>query len=119
MVGVDRPCGSEARFNESFANFVGHRGAIQFFCEAVADERRCRQARDRWHDTRVFGRFFNRLVDSLDHIHFFLRPCIPTDIPEADYDVTLTVTPSANAVLGTGEPIADVARDWLETNVFR
>ncbi len=28
-----------------------------------------------------------RLVDRLDHIHFFLRPCIPTDIPEADYDV--------------------------------
>ena len=30
-----------------------------------------------------------RLVDSLDHIHFFLRPCIPTDIPEADYDVNM------------------------------
>jgi trimethylamine--corrinoid protein Co-methyltransferase len=25
----------------------------------------------------------------LDHIHFFLRPCIPTDIPEADYDVNM------------------------------
>ena len=30
-----------------------------------------------------------RLVDGLDHIHFFLRPCIPTDIPEADYDVNV------------------------------
>jgi trimethylamine--corrinoid protein Co-methyltransferase len=30
-----------------------------------------------------------RLVDHLDHIHFFLRPCIPTDIPEADYDVNM------------------------------
>jgi len=28
-----------------------------------------------------------RLVDKLEHIHFFLRPCIPTDIPEAAYDV--------------------------------
>jgi trimethylamine--corrinoid protein Co-methyltransferase len=28
-----------------------------------------------------------RLVDNLDNIHFFLRPCIPTDIPETDYDV--------------------------------
>jgi len=27
-----------------------------------------------------------RLVDALDHIHFFLRPCIPTDVPEAAYD---------------------------------
>jgi len=59
----------QAHFNESFANFVGHRGAIQFFCEAVADENRCRQARDRWHDTRVFGRFFNRLVDSLEAVY--------------------------------------------------
>lgn len=30
-----------------------------------------------------------RLVDRLDHIHFFLRPCIPTDIAEADYDVNM------------------------------
>jgi len=27
-----------------------------------------------------------RLVDGLDNIHFFLRPCIPTDIPENKYD---------------------------------
>ncbi|MCG6911834.1 MAG: trimethylamine methyltransferase family protein [Deltaproteobacteria bacterium] len=30
-----------------------------------------------------------RLVDRLDHIHFFLRPCIPTDIPETEYDVNM------------------------------
>lgn len=30
-----------------------------------------------------------RLVDRLDHIHFFLRPCIPTDIPKADYDINM------------------------------
>ena len=28
-----------------------------------------------------------RLVDQLENIHFFLRPCIPTDIPKAAYDV--------------------------------
>ncbi|MGD9150109.1 MAG: trimethylamine methyltransferase family protein, partial [Desulfobacterales bacterium] len=28
-----------------------------------------------------------RLVDTLDNIHFFLRPCIPTDIPQTAYDV--------------------------------
>jgi trimethylamine--corrinoid protein Co-methyltransferase len=27
-----------------------------------------------------------RLVDQLDNIHFFLRPCIPKDIPETLYD---------------------------------
>ena len=30
-----------------------------------------------------------RLVDRLDHVHFFLRPCIPTDIPEEAYDVNM------------------------------
>ena len=30
-----------------------------------------------------------RLVDRLDHIHFYLRPCIPTDIPQSAYDVNM------------------------------
>jgi len=30
-----------------------------------------------------------RLVDRLDNIHFFLRPCIPTDIPTTAYDVNV------------------------------
>lgn len=30
-----------------------------------------------------------RLVDRLPHIHFYLRPCIPTDIPEDAYDVNM------------------------------
>lgn len=31
----------------------------------------------------------SRLVDRLDNIHFLVRPCIPTDIDEADYDVNM------------------------------
>lgn len=30
-----------------------------------------------------------RVVDALDNIHFFLRPCIPTDIPQTAYDVNV------------------------------
>jgi trimethylamine--corrinoid protein Co-methyltransferase len=30
-----------------------------------------------------------RLVDALDNVHFFLRPCIPTDISATDYDVNV------------------------------
>ena len=33
-----------------------------------------------------------RLVDALNNIHFFLRPCIPTDIPEDDYDANVYYT---------------------------
>ncbi|MFH1154914.1 MAG: trimethylamine methyltransferase family protein [Pseudomonadota bacterium] len=31
----------------------------------------------------------SRVVDQLDNIHFLLRPCIPTDIPEEAYDVNM------------------------------
>ncbi len=55
----------QADFNESFANFVGNRGAIAFFCDAVRDERLCERARLRWEDTRVFGRFFHSLLEPL------------------------------------------------------
>jgi trimethylamine--corrinoid protein Co-methyltransferase len=30
-----------------------------------------------------------RLADALDNIHFFLRPCIPTDIPVSAYDTNV------------------------------
>jgi trimethylamine--corrinoid protein Co-methyltransferase len=33
-----------------------------------------------------------RLVEQLENIHFFLRPCIPTDIPEEAYDVNIYYT---------------------------
>ena len=58
-----------ARFNESFANFVGHRGAVVFFCEALRDETQCTAAEDRWHDVRVFGRFFNSIADPLTDLY--------------------------------------------------
>jgi trimethylamine--corrinoid protein Co-methyltransferase len=31
----------------------------------------------------------SRLVDQLDNIHFLVRPCIPTDIEKADYDINM------------------------------
>lgn len=31
----------------------------------------------------------SRLVDQLENIHFLVRPCIPTDIDEADYDINM------------------------------
>jgi trimethylamine---corrinoid protein Co-methyltransferase len=37
------------------------------------------------HDIYEIG----RLVDRLDHIHFYVRPCIPTDIPPSSYDVNV------------------------------
>lgn len=56
-------------FNESFANFVGHRGAIDFFCRGLGDGDNCRRARERWHDTRVFGRFFQSTLEELRDLY--------------------------------------------------
>lgn len=59
----------QARFNESFASFVGHRGTISFFCDGVADEGLCASAEDRWYDIRVFGRFFHSILDPLEIVY--------------------------------------------------
>jgi predicted aminopeptidase len=46
----------ETVFNESAATFVGHRGAIGFFCDGPGkDAERCAQARGRWRAVRALG----------------------------------------------------------------
>jgi predicted aminopeptidase len=59
----------QARFNESFANFAGHVGAVEFFCDAHADPVPCELARERWHDVRVFGRFFHSIRIPLEELY--------------------------------------------------
>lgn len=62
--------GSRVSFNESFANFVGDRGAIEFFCERDGeDSEGCRRARAGWHDNLVFGEFLTGLVDDLEALY--------------------------------------------------
>lgn len=54
----------QASFNESFANFVGHRGTIAFF-ERRRETDAARRARARWHDARQFGDFLAQMLDEL------------------------------------------------------
>jgi len=42
-----------------------------------------------------------RLADRLENIHFFLRPCVPTDIPESAYDINVFYT----ALKATGKHV--------------
>ena len=65
----------QAQFNESFANFVGHRGTIEFYCEAHGDPEPCRRARDRWADARVFAQFFRSVRVPLESLY-------ASDLPE-------------------------------------
>jgi predicted aminopeptidase len=60
----------DAVFNESAANWMGHRGAIAFFCGGPgADGADCHEARRRWAVTRARGRIFARLGTRLRKLY--------------------------------------------------
>lgn len=68
----------EAQFNESFANFVGARGAIQFFCGRDGeDSPSCERARASWRDELLFGRFIDDLATELEAL--YARPDLSSE----------------------------------------
>jgi predicted aminopeptidase len=71
------------KFNESFANFVGSVGAIEFFCGRGVDEDLCELARGRWHDTVRLSVFLDRLWDDLETLYAEALP-IESLIPRRD-----------------------------------
>ncbi len=61
---------SQVAFNESFASFVGDRGAIDFFCARDGDTAAtCDLAKRSWHDTLVYGAFLSDLVHRLEAVY--------------------------------------------------
>ncbi|HEX6589947.1 MAG TPA: aminopeptidase [Longimicrobiales bacterium] len=60
----------QTAFNESFANFVGDRGAIALFCgmDGLTSER-CVRAQGEWEDNLAFAAFLNSLVAELDSLY--------------------------------------------------
>jgi len=60
------------RFNESYATFVGHVGAIRFFCgprETPSDPEHCQQAKTRWEEYQTFSTFLDGFVEKLQGIY--------------------------------------------------
>lgn len=57
-----------------------------------------------------------RLVDGLEHIHFYLRPCVPQDIPAEVMDINQFYTSLANTtknVMAAAQSV-ETARDVIE-----
>jgi predicted aminopeptidase len=100
----------QAVFNESFANFVGSRGAEGFFRSRGATAA-AHQAAARWEDEKVLGRFWNRVFGSLDSAF----RAHPTDSLErlAARDTLFT---RARALLrdSIGPMLATYPRWWVE-----
>ena len=68
----------QAVFNETLANFVGGRGAIEFFCRRDGPQSpTCRAATDAWNDDLLFGAFLDQLVTELRAL--YARTDLSTD----------------------------------------
>jgi predicted aminopeptidase len=62
----------QVTFNESFANFAGRVGAIEFFCNREGSgphSVKCLRAQARWRDAQRFSAFLDGLVDELREIY--------------------------------------------------
>jgi predicted aminopeptidase len=60
----------QAVFNESLANFVGGRGAIEFFCRRDGPRSQtCETATAAWQDDLLFGAFLQQLVVDLKELY--------------------------------------------------
>lgn len=57
------------KFNESFANFVGSVGAVEFYCRHSQHQDLCQLARDRWHDSIRFSGFLDELWSELEALY--------------------------------------------------
>ena len=59
---------SQVTFNESYANFVGRTGSVQFWCTRAGsgeDGVKCARAQARWRDEVRFSRFLDGFLDEL------------------------------------------------------
>jgi predicted aminopeptidase len=55
-------------FNESFAQWLGYRAAEQFFLSR-GDSTLALRALERWHDERIIGQYYDRLLARLDSLY--------------------------------------------------
>ena len=100
---------SQVSFNESFANFVGERGAAEFFCTREGeDSSRCRRARDNWDDNLRFAAFLSALVAELEAIY-----------GRTDIDTARKLELREEVFERARRTFTDVVEPQLRTNAYR
>jgi predicted aminopeptidase len=100
---------SQVAFNESFASFVGDRGAIEFFCARDgADAKTCDLARRSWHDTLLYGAFLSDLVHRLEGVY-----------NRTDLDRTAKLTRKADIIAEGKRRFAADIEPALQTTGYR
>jgi predicted aminopeptidase len=100
---------SRIAFNESFANFVGERGAIEFFCNREGeDAARCISARNAWADNLLYARFLSSLVAELEAVY-----------GRTDLDTPAKLARREVVFADARERFATEVEPLLKTNLFR
>jgi predicted aminopeptidase len=100
---------SQISFNESFANFVGDRGVIEFFCARDGEESApCRLARDAWADNLRYAAFLSGLVRELESIY-----------AREDLDREAKLSMRERTFAATRRRFASEVEPALRTNAFR
>jgi predicted aminopeptidase len=99
----------QAGFNESFANFVGDRGAIDFFCNRDgAESETCRLAEAGWHDNLLYGAFLSDLVQQLESLY-----------ARTDLDRPAKLTAKASLLAAARQRFTTELRPQLRTGAYR
>lgn len=101
----------QVSFNESFATFVGGRGAEHFF-RAKGDSALLRRAQDDWHDDLLMGAFWERTAQEIDSV-FALLPDSAASVRIAARD-TVYARARRRLVDSIGPQLRTYPAGWVE-----
>jgi predicted aminopeptidase len=104
-----------ARFNESYATFVGQVGAISFFCgpgEPPSDPENCQRARTLWAEDQAFSSFLDEFVEELQAV--YARTDLTTQEKVQAREALLLATKEKYASLPDPEPNRRLVSNFLD-----
>jgi predicted aminopeptidase len=103
-----------ARFNESYATFVGQVGAISFFCgpgQTPSDPENCQRARALWAEDQAFSSFLDEFVEELQAV--YTRTDLTTQEKIQAREALLLATRERHASMPNPEPDLRLVSNFL------